>query len=197
MPDTQDSGQQATTNQTEVEPDASPEYPRDEFDVDVVPGQRRGAHRTAPPPLLAAMPWVLVGLFALACIVALFTVINPSDNVAAKPTPRPTTTASATPTPTETVPEVDKGVRLLLLNGTRRSSNLTSARTKLVDDGWIVADTGRNEDRDVETTLVVYRTESLRPTADALAAFLGSGTVSFDPNLPEEMRVVIGENYKR
>lgn len=196
MPDTQHPGQQAA-DQTDSQPDAPREYPRDEFDVDVVPGQRRGAHRSAPPPVLAAVPWVLVGLFALACIVALITVVNPADdNPVAAPTGRPAATQTPTETPTEAAPEIDKGVRLLVLNGTRSNFNLTAARRKLVDDGWIVADTGRNEDRDLEDSLIVYRTESLRPTADALATFLGPATVAYDPGLPEEMRVVIGDNFE-
>lgn len=194
MPETQD----AETAELAPPEASSVGYPRDEFDVDVVPGQRRGAHRSAPPAILAALPWVLVGLFVVACIVALITVVTPQPDVAASPTvtAQPTASAAATTATEDPAADVDMGVRLLVLNGTRRTANLTAAKTKLTKAGWIVADTGRNDDRDVATTTVIYKSDSLKPTADALAAFLGNGAVALDPNLPEDMRVVIGENFE-
>lgn len=174
------------------------DYPLDEFDVDVVPGQRRGAHRVATPPLFAAVPWILGGLFVVALIVVLITFSGTwrdSGQAATTPTakPKPAATKSA---PAKAAPVVDKGVRLLVLNGTTRYRLDRDAKGRLVDAGWIVMDTGRNDSRDVQTTFVVYKDPTLKPTAEALVQFLGGGTVQPDPNLPEDMRVVLGSNYE-
>ncbi|MFV0460894.1 MAG: LytR C-terminal domain-containing protein [Actinomycetales bacterium] len=173
---------------------AKTEYQLDEFDVDVVPGQRRGAHRAAPPAALAALPWVLVGVFVVACIVALMTF---AGGVGSEPATTVTVTSTPTEsaTPTTVAPDVDRGVLLLVLNGTRSSSKLSDARKQLTDGGWIVDKTGNNEDRRMEQTLVVYKDESLQPTAQELVDFLGGGEIAEDPSLPEDMRVVIGANY--
>ncbi len=194
---------------TEVD-DEKHSYPRDEFDVDVVPGQRRGAHRVATAPLVAALPWILAGLFALAVIVTIVTAYSGFGSTAEAPivashsaSSKPTATASATGTatasasPTATVPpDVDKGVQLLVLNGTYTNSLTRKATKKLRDDGWIVTDTANNDDRRVAETFVVYKDPTLKDTADALATFLGGGTTNLDTTLPEDMRVVLGQNFK-
>lgn len=189
---------------TEV-PDASTsgaDYSRDEFDVDVVPGQRRGAHRVASPPLVAALPWIFIGLFLLACVVVLATMyggLGAQRAAAPTATTSPSATASPTAAATEAAagPEIDKGVQLLVLNGTRTSSLTDKASRRLRDDGWIVANSGSNSDRQVATTFVVYKDESLKDTAQALVDFLGGGGIQHDPALPEDMRVVLGKNYSR
>lgn len=174
------------------------QYPRDEFDVDVVPGQRRGAHRAAAPPLLAMLPWLLVGLFVVACIVTLITFVGGLGRPDAAPTKSATATATASATPTTEAPppapEIDKGVRLLVLNGTR-TVRTSQVERRLTSDGWIVERASNNSDRNVAVTLVVYRTPDLAPTAEALVAFLGAGTAVQDPNLGEDMRVIIGKDY--
>lgn len=170
-------------------------YPRDEFDVDVVPGQRRGAHRAATPTLFAVLPWLLVGLFVVACLVTLISFIGTGSSQPT-PTARPTKTTPTAAATTEAPapPEIDKGVRLLVLNGSRnvRTSSVTK---KLTDDGWIVADSGNNDERNIETSFVVYRSADLKDTAQALVDFVGGGTISEDASLPEDMRLVVGKSF--
>lgn len=172
-------------------------YPRDEFDVDVVPGQRRGAHRAATPPVLAMLPWLLVAVFVIACLVTLVTFVGGVGQPVA--TTSPTTSATATASPTTTVapppePNIDQGVRLVIYNGTR-TVRASAVETKLVKGGWIVDRTRNNSTRSVQNTVVAYKSPDLRETADALVAFLGAGITVEDPSMEEDMRILIGKDY--
>lgn len=171
---------------------------RDEFDVDVIAGQRRGAHRAAATPLMAVLPWILGVIFLVAVVVTFVTMSGLAGGGASTPTATPTPTPTATPTPTPTAaPEVDKGVALLVLTGTRSSSVDNRVADKLVENGWIVKDTGSNDDRGLAQTLIVYKDEALAPTAQALAGELGvTPAFALDPNLDEDVRIVIGADYK-
>jgi hypothetical protein len=168
---------------------------RDEFDVDVVAGQRRGAHRAAAPTWVAALPWVLWVLFVITAVVTMLTLSGIGRSA---PVTSPTATPTATPTSSAPPPppEVDMGAALVVLTGTSSSRIDNRVADSLTEAGWIVVGTGSNEDRELATSLIVYKDPSLEPTAQALKAQLGANAdLALDPGLSEDLRLVIGDDF--
>lgn len=168
---------------------------RDEFDVDVVAGQRRGAHRAAAPTWVAALPWMLGVLFVIAAIVTMLTLSGIGRHA---PAASPTTTPTATPTTAAPPPppEVDLGASLVVLTGTSSSRIDNRVADTLTEAGWIVVGTGSNEDRELATSLIIYKDPTLEPTAQALKAQLGANAdLALDPTLSEDIRLVIGGDF--
>lgn len=173
---------------------------RDEFDVDLVPGQRRGAHRTQSPPIVVALLAVFVVLLIASLIISIVAIIGlPGARREAAPPPSVTTTAQ---TPLQTAepiqPEIDKGASLTVLNGTRVSGVTRRVRDELKQDGWIVDRTANNSDRSMPTTVVQYADPSLEQTANALKDKLRGGVIQQVP--PDDLegadlRVIVGETY--
>lgn len=173
---------------------------RDEFDVDVVPGQRRGAHRTQSPPALVAVLAALVALLVVALIVTVVAMTGVG-------TPDPDDVAVAPP-PTEELPlqtaepiqpEVDKGASITVLNGTRVRNLGTRVQTELENDGWIVNRTGNNDDRTLGATVVQYSDPELAQTAQSLVDLLDGGTTQQVPEddlrASEDLVVLLGRSY--
>ena len=172
---------------------------RDEFDVDVVPGQRRGAHRTQSPPAVVA---ILAALAALLVVALIVTVIGMTglgtpdpDEVAAS--------ASTSEPPAQTAepiqPAIDQGASITVLNGTRLRNISTRVKLELENDGWIVNRTGNNEDRSLTSSVVQYSDPELAQTAQALVDALGGGVIQQvskdDLRENEDLRVIIGQTY--
>ena len=173
---------------------------RDEFDVDVVPGQRRGSHRTQSPPAVVAVLAALVALLAVALIVTVVAMTGVG-------TPDPDDVVVA-PSPTEELPlqtaepiqpEVDKGASITVLNGTRVRNLGTRVKTELENDGWIVNRTGNNDDRALGATVVQYSDPELAQTAQALVDLLDGGTTQQVPEddlrASEDLVVLLGRGY--
>lgn len=180
--------------------DRSTPSERDEFDVDVVPGQRRGAHRTQSPPALVAVLAASVALVVLALIVTVVAMTgmgtpDPEDVVVAPSPPRELPLQTAEPIQ----PEIDKGSSLTVLNGTRVRNLSTRVKGELENDGWIVNRTGNNEDRSLSATVVQYSDPELAQTAQALVDLLDGGTIQRVPEddlrASEDLLVLLGRSY--
>lgn len=172
---------------------------RDEFDVDLVPGQRRGAHRTQSSPVVVALVAVFGILLIASLIISVVAVVGlPGGKREVAPPPTTTTEAAPLQASEPIQPDIDKGASLTVLNGTRVSGVTRRVRDELRKDGWIVDKSANNDDRSMPTTVVQYADPTLEQTANALKDKLGGGVLQKVPPSAldgADLRVIVGETY--
>ncbi|HEX3005486.1 MAG TPA: LytR C-terminal domain-containing protein [Angustibacter sp.] len=155
--------------------------------------ERRGAHRPASVGPTSAIPW-LVAAVAIIVIVGFAsgwfggsnapssnTVTAGSSSTAkSTATSSPTSTAKGSPTSTATASPAataDRTLAVSVLNSTSTSGLAARAADRLKTAGWTIRSTG-NYRGGVAATTVFYGKASLKATAQAVAADLGTTAVS-------------------
>ena len=171
-----------------------------------IEASRRGAHRARPKPASAGLPVVAGVAVVLLVLGGGYVVLKGGGGVsdsdsnltaasAIDEDPQSTATAKAsTPaggaskSPDAAVPskaataEVDRDIRLKVLNSTAIKGLALRVRANLVTDGWKVADedTGNSLNRGLATTKIYYGRAGTKATALALKKDLGFGTLVRD-----------------
>ncbi len=173
------------------------EYQRDEFDEIAERGGPVGVHR-APRPwwylvLIPLIVFVVAGLIAF--LIATFLWNSGGSDVSPSATASPTVSATASPTasstaspsetassePTDTAepePVIVYETPIAVLNGTGIAGLAASQQTLLEDAGFTTVSAANLTGAKPDSNSVVYADDSLRDTADAVAAALGITAVT-------------------
>lgn len=154
-----------------------PEPARDRFDELPHTQGRVGAHRAENPGMHGwfVLLWAAVAtavLIAVGIFAAMLAMGKISFDAA---TPLPTVSPSATPT----VPPLDTGFAVLVLNATTANGLAATTRETIVNAGFAsgaVAATDADT-QDFPTTTVYYKTAADQPGAEALAHLIGATKV--------------------
>jgi hypothetical protein len=191
-------------------------------DLAVPQHHRSGAHRARRHPLVAAL--VTIGAVGLASAVLFWALLTfdvlgvgddlreeaenldpvPSASVEpSAPAVEPSAPASsapaapsAEPSPEpepEPEPAVDRTVTVDVLNSTSTPGLAAGAAEVLQGQGWTIGEVTNFAGGEIATT-VLYPEESLRPTAEAVAAELGTGTTTLSADVTV-LTVVLGPDY--
>ncbi len=152
--------------------------------------ERRGAHRPASQGPTSAIPW-LVAAVAIVVIVAFASgwfdgasapaasTVKPAPSASTGKTGKAsaTTKAPASTSPSTPAAAADRTLAVTVLNSTSTSGLAAKGATRLKTAGWAIRSTG-NYRGGVTATTVFYGKASLRATAQAVAADLGTTAVS-------------------
>ncbi|GAB2690102.1 LytR C-terminal domain-containing protein [Thalassiella azotivora] len=190
-------------------------YPPDEFDRVQGPPARRGAHRGRPSPVLAALPVVAVLAVVGGVAWGFSTLLGdgrvesaisaPAGDETVAPAPQDPATEPAPgtdpgtvapeptvePTPTATV---DRDVTFRVLNSTTVGGLAARGAQALEDAGWTVSGTDNYRAGEMDTT-VFYNDPGLEATAAAIAEDLGGALTTLDPNLEDDLSVILGADF--
>jgi len=104
------------------------------------------------------------------------------------------TEASPTDDPAEAEGGVELSTPVGVYNGAARAGLAASGAAGLRGGGFTAVSTS-NWTKQVEYSVVYYRADSSRATAEEAARVLGIATVFQTPNIPVEISVVLGRNY--
>ncbi|MGN6301423.1 MAG: LytR C-terminal domain-containing protein [Angustibacter sp.] len=171
--------------------------------------ERRGAHRPAGQGPTSAIPW-LVAAVAIVAIVLFASgwfggsSAPASSTVKAGPSPSSgktaqgssTTKASTGASPSSPAPTADRTLSVSVLNSTSTSGLAAKGAARLKTAGWSIRSTG-NYRGAVSGTTVFYGRASLRATAQAVAADLGTSAVSESADFgSSRVTVVLGADFR-
>jgi len=181
--------------------------PRDRFDALKKEPGRVGSHRG---PVRRGGGWLGLALFLVGLIVITAGGLFVVDRVMRDTSPTgqgldfnfpflpelvPTPTPSETPPPpvvTDPAVAVERGLSIMVLNGTPVTGLQTTVGDELAAAGWPIGTRARAGDADVLDTVVYYADEANADIARGLVEALGIGEArSVDPNVYPGQSIVI------
>lgn len=160
-------------------------YAPDEFDIEADSVAVSGSHRMDDPFWKSNLKYIVIGAVALLAIILAFALLGqlggkkgpeaPAPNASASSTAQPTTqpSESAAAETTEPAEEADKTTKVLVANGTATSGLAKRWEEDLRAKGWENIST--NNGSRTDATVVYYRDEADKDTANALAKEIGAG----------------------
>lgn len=158
-------------------------YAPDEFDIEADSVAVSGSHRMDDPFWKSNLKYLVIGAAALLAIILAFAFLGQLGGKKGPAAPAPTASGSPTASPaaeesqdaelTEPAPEADKTTKVLIANGTTTSGLAARWEEDLRAKGWENIST--NNGTRTDTTVVYYRDEADKDTANALAQEIGAG----------------------
>lgn len=171
--------------------------------------ERRGAHRPAGSGPTSAIPWLVAAVAIVAIVVyasgwfdgasaPAASTVKPGPSASAGRTGKASATAkaSASTSPSTPAAAADRTLAVTVLNSTSTSGLAAKGAARLKTAGWTIRSTG-NYRGGVSGTTVFYGKASLRATAQAVAADLGSGAVTESGDFgSSRVTVVLGADFQ-
>lgn len=179
-------------------------HPHDEFDDVPVRSGRQGVHRDSFVPSRAGVLGlrITIGVLLVLVLVAAVLILPrlglfASDQASSSPasqeaasTARPSAEATALPT------DVDRSVRVNVLNGTGVPDLAATAAARLTDAGWTSAVPGNWAGAPLDTSVVFYSGPAQRAAAEAVAADLGIAGLVETPDVSPDISAVLGAGFE-
>jgi hypothetical protein len=184
-------------------------FPQDQFDEVPTELKRVGAHR-APLPrgrgaiafawaALATGVLVVAGLYGLSRLDPNFTFALPDFGGSGNgdPAATPSTSASAVaPVTDPTTVDPALGLSISVLNGSSTDGLQNTAADAILNAGWPDPARANATTRELETTVIYYRSTEFEGIALGLAQLLGVGTIQLsDAFLGAPVTIVVGGDY--